>query len=310
MFLYISNMRTREDAIRTYNLFGETAELPDVVHCETIESRSRLHGWALRPHRHARLHQFLLIVSGGGMAELDGCSIPLAPRMALNIPSGIVHGFAFAPETQGWVITLTSDFLDETLRAGEGLRPSLHRAQPVPLSEDLRRLGERLLTEHAGHGFARAQVLRSLAGVMIGLMARAIAEEAGRADSPREHPLFRRFEKLVEQQFRRRPGIADYAAQLAISPTHLNRIVRQATGRSASRVVADRMLREARRLLTYTDLPVAQVGYELGFSDPAHFSRVFARGTGLAPREFRRRLQRGGNAPPQRNGALAFAPPR
>ncbi len=303
-------MRAREDAIRTYNLFGETAELPDVVHCETIEARSRLHGWALRPHRHARLHQFLLILSGQGIADLEGRAVVLSPGTALNIPCGIVHGFTFAAGTQGWVITLTSDFLDESLHPREGLRPQLLKPQPVPLSDDLRRLAEHLLAEHAGRAFARAQVLRSLAGAMIGLMARAIAEAPGDTDSPHEHPLFRRFQKLVEQQFRHRPKIADYAAQLAVSPTHLNRIVRQATGGSASRVVAERMLREARRLLIYTDLPVAQVGYELGFADPAHFSRVFARGTGLAPREFRRRLQGGADAAPQGNGALAFAPRR
>jgi AraC family transcriptional activator of pobA len=50
------------------------------------------------------------------------------------------------------------------------------------------------------------------------------------------------------------------------------------------------MLREARRMLLYTSLSAAQIAYELGFSDPAHFSRVFTKGTGMPPRRFRTRL--------------------
>ena len=48
-------------AIRTYGLFGETANLPDPMHIETIAARSALHDWELAPHRHVRLHQLLLL---------------------------------------------------------------------------------------------------------------------------------------------------------------------------------------------------------------------------------------------------------
>lgn len=293
-FLYISNMGEIGDSIRNYNLFGETAELPDVVHCETIEARSRLHDWEFRPHRHARLHQFLLIESGSGRADLDGRNVTLTPGMAINVPAGYVHGFSFVEGTEGWVITLTADLVDNCLRPGEGLRPLLGTPRAVPSTADLRRLMQRIFAEYAGKGFARAQVLRSQAGSLIGLMARALAEHADDGSAGRGHPLVHRFEALVEARFRDRLGVADYARALAVSPTHLGRIVRQATGNSASSLIADRTLREARRMLIYTNLTAAEIGYALGFNDPAHFSRVFARGTGSPPREFRRRMEHGG----------------
>ena len=79
--LYNSNMRAARprSAIQVYNLFGEQGDLPDVVHCETIASRSVLHDWTLAVHRHARLHQVLLIERGGGEATLDGRVVPLKP---------------------------------------------------------------------------------------------------------------------------------------------------------------------------------------------------------------------------------------
>src|ERR1700733_2049563 len=102
--LYNSNMRTpphSTPAIRVYNLFGEAGDLPDVVHCETIASRSVLHDWTLAVHRHARLHQVLLIERGGGEATLDGRVVPLRPMQIVNVPVGHVHSFRFAPGTQG-----------------------------------------------------------------------------------------------------------------------------------------------------------------------------------------------------------------
>ncbi len=92
-------------AIQVFNLFGESGDLPDVVHCETIASRSVLHDWELAAHRHARLHQVLLIDSGGGQATLDGRIHALRPMHIVNVPVGHVHGFSFEPGTQGWVLT-------------------------------------------------------------------------------------------------------------------------------------------------------------------------------------------------------------
>jgi AraC family transcriptional regulator, transcriptional activator of pobA len=86
--------------IRTYNLFSEANDLPDVVHCKTIAARSVLHEWEFAPHWHARLHQFLLIERGGGQATLEGRSHVLRPMCVVNVPIGDVHGFTFKPDTQ------------------------------------------------------------------------------------------------------------------------------------------------------------------------------------------------------------------
>ncbi len=113
---YISNM----NRIETFNLFGEDADLPDVVHCETIEARSVVHDWEFKPHRHARLHQVLLLERGGGTALIEEAPHPLPPGSLVNMPRGVVHGFRFEPGTEGWVVTLASELLDQVLRDGEG----------------------------------------------------------------------------------------------------------------------------------------------------------------------------------------------
>ena len=81
--------------IETYNLFGEAGDLTDVVHCETIAARSVLHDWKIAPHRHVRLHQLVLIESGGGQATIEGRTFALAPMRVVNVPAGDVHGYSF-----------------------------------------------------------------------------------------------------------------------------------------------------------------------------------------------------------------------
>lgn len=288
-FLYISYMHPSA-RIDSYNLFGETAELADVLHVETIRARSELHDWELRPHRHARLHQLLVLAGGDGEAELDGNSHPLTPPCLVNVPRGVVHGFRFGSGTSGWVITLTSDLLDQNLAPGEGIRTPLDQPAVLPAPNGTQDLAERLFREYRAKAFGRAQMLRGLALSLTALAARAVASGQDASTPSQAGTLFARFEALVERDFRLRRPLAEYAAELAVSPTHLNRIAHQATGQPASALVSARVLREARRLLIYTNLTAAQIAYELGFNDPAHFSRVFATGTGMPPRKFRQQL--------------------
>jgi AraC family transcriptional regulator, transcriptional activator of pobA len=262
------------------------------VHCETIAARSVLHNWKLAVHRHARLHQVLLIERGGGEATLDGRVYPLKPMHMVNVPVGDVHGFSFVPGTQGWVLTIAAEVLDETLLAPEGLRAALTHAAVLRGTREIRALMKQIFAEHAGRHFARAHVLRALSAALVGLVAREIA--GGRsAASATDSELFRRFEALLETHHLKRWSVADYASALSVTPTHLNRLTRASTGDTASHLILNRLIREARRNLVYTNLPVSTIAYALGFDDPAYFSRVYAAATGLSPRAFRARVHGG-----------------
>jgi AraC family transcriptional activator of pobA len=141
--------------------------------------------------------------------------------------------------------------------------------------------------------FARAQVLRASAALLLGQIARVLAAEAAPGPNAGTPALMRRFEALLERHYTEHWSVADYARHLAVSPTHLSRVARGATGQPASRLIEERLVREARRNLVYTNLPVSTVAYALGFADPAYFTRVFQRATGLSPREFRARMAEG-----------------
>lgn len=291
--MYNSNMRG-ERAIQVYNLFGEAGDLPDVVHCETIASRSVLHDWTLAPHRHARLHQVLLIESGGGRATLEGQHHPLRPMHVINVPVYHVHGFSFVPGTQGYVLTIAAEVLDEALLPSEGLRGVLSQSAIVSGTRRIRATMKQIFAEHAARNFARAHVLRALSSALVGLVARELAESSLTLQSAVDSQLVRRFEELLEEHLRERWSVSQYAAALSVTPAHLSRVTRAATGHCASDMILHRTIREARRNLVYTNLPISTIAYTLGFADPAYFSRVYSAATGLSPSVFRDRAHGGG----------------
>ncbi len=285
--LYFSNMKH----IENYNLFGERTDLPDVVHCETIETRSRIHNWEFKPHRHAQLHQFVVIESGSGWARIEGNSYDLQQGTLLNIPTGTVHGFRFEVGTHGWVVTLASELLDESLHDSEGLRPLLAKAKVTQSTPEIWETVQKIFAEHASREFARAHTLRALSGLLAGLVARSLSA-LDQSETRPSHNLQLRFEALLDQHFHEHLKVSDYADRLAVTPTHLTRVMRQVTGQPASAAIEDRLIREARRNLAYSNLSISEIAYELGFDDPAYFSRVFSRATGMAPRAFRAHIEK------------------
>ncbi|MGR3660843.1 MAG: helix-turn-helix domain-containing protein [Paracoccaceae bacterium] len=278
------------NGIENFNLFEEQQDLPNVVHCETIEVRSLVHNWEFRPHRHAYLHQFILLVSGRGQVQIEENWKRITAGDLVNIPMGIVHGFTFEPGTQGWVVTMASELLEENLRDSEGLRPLLKIPVIVRFSQEIRRISQLIFAEQSTQGFARAHILRALSGVLAGLVARELSAKNFGA-LRQEHSLQRRFEILLEEKYLDHLGVADYASILAITSTHLSRVMRQATGQSALAAIEARIILEARRYLAFSNLSVSEIGYQIGFSDPAYFSRVFKRATGQSPSCFRRALE-------------------
>jgi AraC-like DNA-binding protein len=125
-----------------------------------------------------------------------------------------------------------------------------------------------------------------LLGVWLERQVERSAGEFGPPDAARR--LVGRYAALLERDFRSGMGVADFAQALGVTPTHLTRCCRQASGRPASALLHDRLIFEARRLLTETSLPVWQIAGSLGFTSAAYFTRAFHNRTGKSPSAFRR----------------------
>jgi AraC-like DNA-binding protein len=100
--------------------------------------------------------------------------------------------------------------------------------------------------------------------------------------------LVQQFNALVEQRFRQVHQVQEYASLMAMSPSLLNKHVKNITGFTAGEVILDRLMLQAKRYLIYTDLSNKEIAYQLNYQDPSYFSRIFKRKTGKSPSDFRR----------------------
>lgn len=276
--------------IPTYDLYGEERSERSRfwMHCETIASRSRQHRWEIRSHRHENFFQILYIRGGTGEALFEGTRQELRPGAIITVPPGKPHGFRFSRDMDGLVITFVAARMQALLNqlADAGLsEPRLFMIDSATadgryLGETLDRLGVVL---QAGRPTTLAEAHLSTAlslirGLLVAGMDTETDRDSGRLD---------RLTALVSAHAREHRPVSFYADALGISPTHLNRIVASARGRSMTDLLAEALVDEARRLLVFTGLSVQDIATNLGFADPAYFSRFFSHHARVTPRSYR-----------------------
>ena len=100
----------------------------------------------------------------------------------------------------------------------------------------------------------------------------------------------RRFNFLVDMHFRTKRKVADYAELLHKSPKTLSNLFAIYNQKSPQQIILERIALEAKRLINFTDKQNQEIAYELGFNDPAHFSRFFKKMTQMTPSDYRENL--------------------
>lgn len=95
------------------------------------------------------------------------------------------------------------------------------------------------------------------------------------------------FRKLLEENYNnlKRPG--EYASLLNISTPYLNECIKNATGYTASQIIQERIILEAKRMLYHTQKSVKEIAFDLGYPDYPYFSRMFSKATGFTPTAFK-----------------------
>lgn len=281
--------------VTNFALYGETGHdvAPEFIHVERISARSSLYEWTISPHVHPGIFQILLLSEGPSLLVCENAGIALTPPCLVTIPCGAVHAFRFASEAKGWVLSVADALLADPRIAAPGITRRVAEGSPqcLPLpGGPMGDLGETLMRLMASEGGTSGPMgIASLALLLAG-----IERIAGAASTPPAAPpdrriaLVRRFTELVEMRFRQHASVADYARQLGSTPQTLTRACRFAVGKAPGEIAHERLLREAMRALAFSAASVAQVAQDLGFADPAYFSRFFKMRTGQEPSRFRR----------------------
>jgi AraC family transcriptional activator of pobA len=287
-------------ALPLFHLYGDPPDDQafDFIHVETIASRSSIHDWLIRAHRHRNLFQILLIEAGGGEMTFEAATLPFEAPAAILVPPTTAHGFRFRPrETDGWVVSFTEDVASALgERSGESLkRLKTLAAEPViPLGDasEVQRVSALCGQLHeesfiAREGFRIA--MRALLALVAIEVARLAASRArtGSVTLAAADATVEALRRLVDEHFRTERLIAFYADRLAMTPDRLNDHVKRVSGVTAGHLIRQRVLTEAKRALVFSAQPIQEISHDLAFADPSHFARFFRKQTGMTPQQFR-----------------------
>ncbi|WP_430906570.1 helix-turn-helix domain-containing protein [Maribacter sp. 2-571] len=104
-----------------------------------------------------------------------------------------------------------------------------------------------------------------------------------------QYDLVRQYHVLVEQHFKEKHTVSDYAELLFKSPKTLSNLFKKTGDSAPLKIINERIMLEAKRLLFYSDKTAEEIGYELGFNEAAHFSKFFKNQTGVPPATFKKK---------------------
>ncbi|CAG8863651.1 HTH-type transcriptional activator RhaR [Pseudomonas fluorescens] len=283
--------------IPLFQLYGENQAWPDtdLLHCESIPARSRLHQWKIKPHRHAELFQLLYVQRGQVRVEIEGLRSGITEAAIQVVPPLAVHGFHFSDDIQGYVLTFGAALVAELEARLAAPLQVLASAACYRLGPERRALDvliDTLHREYQGSAPGRGVMLQSLVtALMVWISRRQQSSSPARTRDERDRQLFGHFVRLVETHYRQHLSVEDFAARLAVTSLQLNSLCRQLSGQTALQLVHQRLMLEARRNLVYTSMSISHLSDSLGFSDPTYFSRFFRRLAGMTPNAYRRMAQ-------------------
>ena len=269
---------------------------PEPLFYEELSKRSKTYDWSIKAHRHSSLYQFFLLTRGEVNVHLDDLrESTLAPSLII-VPPMSVHGFEYKTGSEGHVLSLHESLLPELIPLLEQYRSALKLPQIVPLSSlkeeatNLKNIMKTIGDEFSNARTARLQMLHSQICQFLVHVTRLLQSGNSLAAThlTENDLLAQRFRTLIDQNYRSHPTNPFLANELSVSVSRLAHVSQKVMGAAPQQILHNRILLEAKRLLAYTNSPVSEIGYDLGFSDPAYFSRFFKKMSGDSPVAFRK----------------------
>jgi AraC family transcriptional regulator, transcriptional activator of pobA len=246
------------------------------------------------PHRHD-FYLLIIFTSGQGTHTIDFVDYPIQPGSVFFMSPAQVHTWTYSEDTDGYLLFFNPDFylVDFSARTLFDL-PLFHSLATPPVeylsapeASGVEELFVRVYQELMGSSYRREDIIRSYLNIiLIRLSGFRLASQPPQLSAHAQSQI-RQLELLVETHYLEHRTVRDYAGLMALSEKQLYTVCQTALGKPLQKIIQDRLLLEAKRLLIHTELSVAQVADRLNFVDHSYFNRFFRKATGLTPEQFR-----------------------
>ncbi|UYL09116.1 AraC family transcriptional regulator [Bdellovibrio sp. SKB1291214] len=242
------------------------------------------------PHKHD-FYQIVILHSAMGWHEIDFKKYPVKGSQVFLIKPGQMHEWKLPVRSKGFVIEYTEesfskDFLGKLKLAQHSRQVPDHFR--IPRGNNV--FSDRFLTmmeqEFLNPGDNFELCLQNYLCLVL-LEALRLSKAADRQLAENDD-VITRFTDMVEEHFQEHHQVEFYAGELGLTAKALSAKIQKNLRLSAKEYILNRCLLEAKRLLSYSDLSISEIGYSLGFDDPNYFSRFLKKNMKMSAGKFRK----------------------
>lgn len=249
-----------------------------------------------KPHRHD-FYVTVLFTKGTGIHEIDFQKYEVSEGSLFFLSPGQVHSWELSDETDGYIFFFSQEFYDlhfvnQKIRNFPFFNSAVFPRKLQLESQDLHKiktLFQEIETEHYSQNLMKESFILSLVNQIYIHSTRQFSKELDQQNTASSVSYFKHyqdFENLLEENFTTEKSIAHYADLMNISAKHLNRITQTVVQKTASEIILERVILEAKRMLIYLDESLVEIAFRLGYEEYSYFARVFRKNSGMTPTEF------------------------
>lgn len=267
----------------------------DIVKIEDLLQRDLNHD--INKSHLVKFYILIFIYEGQGYHTIDFTDYQYDMGTVLLIRKDQIHKFFRSPNVKGYLLIFTEDFVISHLNKMEALKsmqlfndslsfPKITFEVADDFS-DFTILLKHLEVEYNIKDDFSIGITRSVLHIIITKLFRIKAKMGHLVERKKYLDQFLEFQRLVEENCFKSKKVQYYATKLAVSTKTLNKIVQSVINDSAKAFIDERTIMQVKRLLIGTSLPIKEIAYTAGFTDPTNFYKYFKKFTGSSPEMFR-----------------------
>jgi AraC family transcriptional regulator, transcriptional activator of pobA len=285
-----------KDKIYSLDLVYNGAQMPFVI--KTMEEIDEaLGGIADIPHKH-NYYSVIWPVKASGKHIIDFREYPIINDNIFFVNPGQVHQILSDPGPIGYVILFSPEFLEKNSIRKDFISDlrlfrNSDETPPLPISGTkatmLKSFADQMLRVFQKPDNMFLEVIGAyLKLFLIECNGHCTLMQTDNTQSAEVgKTLVKHFKSAVETHFSEWHQVKDYAEALYVTPNYLNEVIKSAMKISAKEFIQDRLILEAKRMAVFTEKSSKEIGYDLGFDDPSHFSKFFKSSTSKSFQEFK-----------------------
>ncbi|WP_244940513.1 helix-turn-helix domain-containing protein [Echinicola rosea] len=237
-----------------------------------------------KPHKHSGYHELIFLSKGAGLHTIGDDTYEVVPPTGFYLMPGQVHCWDFSKIPEGYVILFKEEVLSLYPKAQSCLF-EFPKQFNIAVDSVFFHLLDTFFTAFKGNN--DLDFLTAYLNLVI-IKSSPFAKR-NKINAPRITKEFAAFKQLLNEHFTEIKNVEPYADMLHLSVKKLNEICKSAVNATAREVIKERILIEAKNLLTHTNRNVSEIAFELNFTDSSNFVKFFKGQTTLTPLGYRSR---------------------